>query len=623
MHTLSVENAIAALTARDFARAASMLQSLCRISPHDAQLHQAYGAALCELRKFDDALAMLTTFDEQTASATFATTRRQLHTHCARHALTSGDHASAQTHITHGLALDARDIDLLLLSGLLAERRGDNAGALQHLRAAHALAPARADVRVQLGVALTHAGELSDALAMFADDLAQSTELRAFAANNRASVLLTSGRIAEGRVALELAAQLAPDNAATHHNRLLASHYDPALTHAERAALHRAWGARFPTETLATSPPSRAASHTIRIGYLSPDFREHACAFFLWPIIAGHDRTAFEIFCYYNHARTDAWTTRFRNTGVQWREVAHLDDDALTAQIRADALDILVDCAGHSEGNRLAVFARKPAPIQITMIGYPNTTGLSQIDYRIVDAWTDPDGDTPWHSERLIRLPTGFNCYAPPDDAPPVNPLPALASGQITFGSCNNLPKLNAEVLETWIAILHTIPNARLILKTKYFSDPHLAARYLAYFTNAGIAATRVELRGWSPQRAHHLSVYHACDIALDAFPYNGTTTTCEALWMGVPVLALRGTAHVARASCSILERAQLATYITTTRAAYIAAAVQHAHDLPALAATRATLRERIRPSALCSAGPYVAALESAYRAMVRAEPSR
>ncbi|MDA0661771.1 MAG: hypothetical protein O3B08_02910 [Proteobacteria bacterium] len=323
------------------------------------------------------------------------------------------------------------------------------------------------------------------------------------------------------------------------------------------------------------------------------------------------------MFCYANLENADDTTARLRASSDHWRWVAGIDDAQLAKQIRADEIDILVDLSGHTAGNRLLVFQRRPAPVQATWLGYPNTTGMSAIDYRITDAIADPPGAEPLWREALIRLEAGFLCYAPPADAPDVAPLPALSKGHVTFGSFNNLRKVTPAVIETWAKILRRIPTARLMLKARSFADTATRDRFIGAFVSHGVSAERVILRDTVASTAEHLGAYADVDIALDPFPYNGTTTTCEALWMGVPTVTLQGNRHAARVGASLLTHTGLCDWIAGNTGAYVEAAIRHAKDIQALATLRRGLRDLAAHSPLCDAPGFARRMEAAFERMV------
>ena len=424
----------------------------------------------------------------------------------------------------------------------------------------------------------------------------------------------TQGRTAEALRCFQQACGKQPEFAAAHSNLLLAMHYDPAKSPEEIFAEHR----KTPH---ASVEPARSHSNDptpdrrLRIGYLSPDFRSHSVAFFFEPVIEAHDRAAFEVTCYSNVPRPDHATLRFERLADRWRNVRGLGDEAAAALIRADGIDILIDLAGHTGENRLDVMARKPAPVAVTWLGYPDTTGLPQIDYRITDAWADPPGASErFHTEELVRLPGGFLCYMKPRDVAGCGLPPCERTGHITFGSFNNFSKLNPQVAEVWSAILDRVPGSRLLLKSKALGDQGARQRARELFRGRD----GVELLARNPSVRQHLEIYGRVDIALDPFPYNGTTTTCEALWMGVPVVALAGRRHAGRASLSLLASLGLEELIAESVEDYARIAAGLAGDPARLRELRATLRRRMAESRLTDAQTFTRVLESAYRTMWR-----
>ncbi|MBC7881206.1 MAG: hypothetical protein H7Y37_07720 [Anaerolineae bacterium] len=357
-------------------------------------------------------------------------------------------------------------------------------------------------------------------------------------------------------------------------------------------------------------------SRRLRIGYLSPDLFCHSVANFFEPLLETHNRAGFEIFCYAEVEHPDTTTERLQKLSDHWCFTCQLSDEELVAQIRNDQIDILVDLAGHTANSRLLVFAYRPAPVQVTYLGYPNTTGLSQIDYRFTDALADPPRAEELHTETLVRLPKGFLCYRPISEVPEVLPPPCLVNGYITFGSFNSLQKLNSEIIQCWAAILLEIPDSRLLLKSSAFSDQLTLEDVQQRFLEAGIPAERLILVGRIPVRSAHVGYYSQIDIALDPFPYNGTTTTCEALWMGVPVITLEGNSHVSRVGVSLLSQLDLQEFIATTQTEYIETAVRLANNIDYLAQLRSQLRQRMAASSLCDAPSLAARIEESYRWM-------
>ena len=362
-----------------------------------------------------------------------------------------------------------------------------------------------------------------------------------------------------------------------------------------------------------------AKQRPLRIGYFSPDFKQHSVTHFIEPVLAAHDKSKFEVFCYSNNLMADEVTQRIQNACAHWRVIADQSDEVVAKQIREDGIDILVDLAGHTPQNRLLVFARKPAPVQATWIGYPNTTGLTTMDYRITDAFADPVGDSDqFHTEKLIRLPECFSCFEAPRESPQVGALPALATGHITFGSFNNPLKFTPAVIEQWSHILKRVPNSRLVLKYQGLDSAFMSALLREKFGAQGIATQRLDIFGKDVSQLDHMNRYNQIDIGLDPFPYNGTTTTCDALWMGVPVITLAGRSHVGRVGVSQLTNIGLPELIGHNEDDYVDIAVALANALPRLAALRSGLRERLRASPLMDAPRFTRNLEAAYREMFK-----
>jgi predicted O-linked N-acetylglucosamine transferase (SPINDLY family) len=360
---------------------------------------------------------------------------------------------------------------------------------------------------------------------------------------------------------------------------------------------------------------TREPDRILKIGYVSPDFRKHAVSYFTEPVITAHSKEDFQIFCYSDVSRDDAIAERLRQHVFQWQNIKGMPDQQVADLIHSDGIDILVDLAGHTAHNRLLVFARKPAPVQVTWIGYPATTGLSAMDYKIVDAHTDPPGMTEqFYTEKLIRMPESFLCYLPDGESPAVGPLPCLSAGHITFGSFNNFAKVNPGVITMWAQILLGVPGSRFIMKANGLADKTAARIVMDMFGKNGINADRIELHGLIPSSGMHLGLYNRVDIGLDTFPYNGTTTTCEALWMGVPVITLAGKTHAGRVGSSLLANAGLAELIAETPDDYKEKAVLLVQDLKRMQTLRESLRERMAQSPLTDAKRFTANLEKCYR---------
>jgi protein O-GlcNAc transferase len=565
--------------------------------------------------------------------------------------LEAGRQAEALALYERALAAAPRDAGMLFTFGSLALRLGDAARAATHLRQATKRNPKLPTYHLQLGNALLALGRLDDAAIAVRRALELAPDL-AEAHCNLGCILVRQGDPAAAIPHLERAALLEPRLALAHQNLGSAQFRqgrisdacgsfrhaiaaDPSLAEAYAGlgmCLHflpdvgfgliaetaRRWSQLLPRPAqIAACANSAVPDRRLRIGYVSADFRFHAVAHFLENVFAAHDRSAIELICYSNTRDEDATTERFKSMVDRWRSIVALDDDAAAALIRADGIDILIDLSGHTEGERLAVFARKPAPIQCTWLGYYATTGLPEIDYIIADRFVVPAEHEALYSEKPYRLPDSYLCFTPPGLPVAVNELPALRNGFVTFGSCNNVLKLNRRVVELWSQLLRAMPQARLLLRHSFLSVAPVRDEIARQFGDCGVAAERLDLRPGT-DRAGLLATYNDIDIALDPFPYGGGTTTAEALWMGVPVVSLRGDRFCGRVSETMLTTIGLPGLVAADSAAYIATATALAADLPDLAALRSRLRAMVVGSPLCDADRFTRNLEAAYRAMWR-----
>ena len=469
-----------------------------------------------------------------------------------------------------------------------------------------------------LGLAYSELGQSTLALRWFERALELNPSLISVL-NDLSGELCFQGRVDEAIRSYRELLVKSPDADVAAHNLLLTLNYDHSLDPHSVFQEHVQWGRRLmqrigsqPLHTNVRNPNRR-----LRIGYVSPDFLAHSVAFFIEPVLANHNHDRVEIYCYAASARVDAMTEWLRSLATHWRSIHDMDDTHVVELIRNDQIDILVDLAGHTDGTRLEVFAHQPAPVQVTYLGYPNTTGLPTMHYRLTDAIADPDSFDHLYTETLVRLPRSFLCYMQSEHAPAVQPLPSLRAGHVTFGSFNNLAKIRAETVALWAQILKTTTGSRLLLKSSILGDDNgVRTRYLEMFFHHGIEPDRLELLGRIPGRAAHLDVYNRVDIALDTFPYNGTTTTCEALWMGVPVVTLEGNHHAGRVGVSLLTQVGLTDLIAKTQEDYVNIAVRLASELPKLASLRADLRQQMAASPLCDAQTFTRNLEAAYREM-------
>jgi predicted O-linked N-acetylglucosamine transferase (SPINDLY family) len=499
--------------------------------------------------------------------------------------------------------------------GLALKGQGKFDDAIAACREAIRLKPTLAMAHYNLGNALLELGKVEESIAAY-HQAVRFDPGSPKAHCNLAAGLVDRGNFDEAIAAYRKAISLKPDFVDASSNLLLAMNCSEGFSRAEVFEAHRAWNDRHGKAPTAVHPNNRSAGRRLKIGYVSPDFRLHSVAHFLEPLLRNHDRNEVEVFCYAEVSCPDAVTSRFKELADHWFTTVGMSNEALAQGIRQHGIDILVDLAGHTGKNRLPVFARKPAPVQVTWLGYPNTTGLEAMDYRLVDAVTDPEGDADaFASETLVRLSGGFLCYGARDNAPAPATTPCLATGFVTFGSFNNPAKLSGATLDVWARLLTRLPTARLLLKGKPFAEAATRAIYLDRLAERGIAADRIELVGWLPER-EHFALYDRVDVALDPFPYNGTTTTCEALWMGVPVVTLRGDRHAGRVGASLLTQIGLSDLIADSTEAYVETAVALTSDPARLCELRQSLRPRMAASPLCDAPAFARKIEAAYRTM-------
>jgi len=493
--------------------------------------------------------------------------------------------------------------------------------AVATLRQALRLVPGFADAHSNLGLALQAQGKSAEAQASFR----QGQQFKAAEDHlQRGNVFKANGRMAEAIACYEAALQIVPDFVNAHDNFLFFLQYREGITLRELAAAHADFERKFGAPLRSTWKPHANVpdpERRLRIGFVSPDLHHHPVGYFLIRCLENLDRQQTEVTCYSNAADRDELTARIQAATTNWRDTFDWSDESLAEQIRADGIDILFDLAGHTKKNRLLVFARKPAPIQVTWAGYVGTTGLSAMDYILADRYEIPPEAEPHHVERVLRMPHAYVCYEAPDYAPAVSPLPALKNGHVTFASFNNPAKINSGVVAVWARILCRLPNARLMLKYKGMAEPSRAGRLVQMFATHGVDPGRVTCLGNS-RHVDALQHYNDIDIALDPFPYNGGLTTLEALWMGVPVITCPGEIFAGRHSLTHLSNLGLTQTIARDLDEYVALAVSLAEDLPGLAALRAGLRERMASSPLCDgrkfADDFLQLLRGAWRKWCR-----
>ncbi len=507
--------------------------------------------------------------------------------------------ARADAHMNFGLALAA----------------GKSASpAVAAIRHAIAIMPHGADAYFNLANLLNDRNDLTGALVLY--DRAIIIKPRfAEAHANRGNVFRERGQVREALAAYDEAIAANPKLVEGHSNKLMCLHYLSGVGSEEMFRAAVAFGAMVGRSTNAVRT-ARSATR-LRIGYVSGDFRRHPVGYFLAGVLAAHDRSAFELVCYSNNAVSDDVTRQLRGAADHWRLIARMPDGEAASLIERDGIDILVDLSGHTAMNRLLLFARRAAPVQVSWLGYFGTTGLRQIDYILMDDASVPAGGDRWYAETVIRLPHGRFCYAPPAEAPvPIDP-PAARHGSITFGSFNHVAKIGAEVVRLWAEVLRAVPRANLVLKWKSLEDSDVRARMRALFVAESIDPARLELRGPSPYR-DMLAEYGDIDIALDPFPFGGGLTSCEALWMGVPVVTLPGERPASRQTLGFLELIGLPELAANSASAYVQIAANLAADPSRLVALRHSLRQRMAGSSLTDSRRFTRGLEFAFAEMAR-----
>jgi predicted O-linked N-acetylglucosamine transferase (SPINDLY family) len=473
--------------------------------------------------------------------------------------------------------------------------------------------PDAAEAHNNLGNVLQKKGMLDESVAAYRRALALRPDY-AEPHSNLAINLTSQGRLDDAIVSFRSAMACKPDSAQYHGNLLYTLHFHEGYDSPRILEEHQRWNDQFakPLAAHVSHPNDRSPGRRLRIGYVSPDFRHHPVGRFLLPLYEQHDHERFEVFSYCGVHAPDELTARLQTLSDHWCDTTTLSDAQLADRIRQDRIDILIDLTLHMAFSRLLVFARKPAPVQVTWLGYVSTTGLAAMDYRLSDPYLDPPGEERNYVEQTIRLPHCYWCYEPPEGSPEVGPLPALSTGQMTFGCFNNFSKLTTPTLQTWARILASIPNSRLLLHSHtgtHFDD----VRRL--FAASGISGDRIQFVGFQPT-LEYLRQHHHIDIALDPFPYAGGTTTCDAMWMGVPVVTLAGRTAVGRAGVSLLNTVGLPELIARSPDEYVSIALSLGGNLSALAALRSSLRPRMLRSDLMNAPQFAADMEAAFRRM-------
>jgi protein O-GlcNAc transferase len=526
----------------------------------------------------------------------------------------SGQFGEAAKLVLSVLEQVPRHVPAGLQLGLIQSREGRYEAAATTFETVLRITPNHLEATQLLGLMQLYMGKVSSAISLFNRVLGkepnslQTLQYAAWAYSNRGS---PEAAMESYRAGLKIA----PGQANVRSNYLYTLTLAPSVTRTDLFEAHREWGRLHGTFPKRAHANANDPERRLKVGYISADFREHSVAYFIEPLLQAHSRKAVEIFCYADGVQFDETSRRLKRACDIWRDIGLYDDKQVTDLIQDDAIDILVDLAGHTATNRLGVFARGPAPVQISWLGYPETSGVPAIGYKITANIVSPPGDgDAFSSETLLRIPNGFHCYRPPANSPQVPSPPHLRNKHITFGCFADLPKINPGVIMMWAAVLRAAPGTRLLLKCRQFADESVRDKYLAMFGAAGVSPVRLTLLDRSPTTLDHLSTYSEIDIALDTFPYNGTTTICEALWMGVPVVTMIGERPASRVGASLMHQVKLTEMIARDQNEFVTIATGLARDTAKLDQLRYTMRERLVSSSLRNEAGFAGAMELAYR---------
>ncbi len=507
------------------------------------------------------------------------------------------------------------NLDARLRLGRLYLDDGDYQAADRCIAAVLSSRPDHVEALAYMGLMMIRFCQFDEALAVLGHAVALEPQ-NVLVLNNLGRACKMSGRHAEAFAYYRQALALEPDNTCVISNYLLALNYSEEIDPVFAAEEHFRLAPRLqPADTLPEIPVCRGnRPERLRIGYVSGDLYTHSVTYFLEPVLKHHDRCRFELYCYSLGKTHDTTTERLKGLVENWRDMEAIPPESLARQVLEDQIDIFIDLSGHTGDNRLGAFAMRPAPVQISWIGYPATTGLPQMDYYITDRYCDPPGLTiQLFSEKLLRLPRTFCCYLPPMEFPTVTPSPSLTRGFVTFGSFNNFAKVTPSQIRIWAGILLAVPDSRLYLKSMALGSDSVKQRVKEQFAAAGITSDRLMMRVVTSTPLEHLEEYGTVDIALDTFPYHGTTTTCEALWMGTPVVSMAGVTHASRVGVSLLENAGCPELIAADPDDYHRICVTLATDQSRLQQYRQQLRSRLAWSPLLDAPGVTRELEAAF----------
>ncbi|HEX4796758.1 MAG TPA: tetratricopeptide repeat protein [Humisphaera sp.] len=607
------------LSAGNLAQAEAECRSILQAAPQDAAAHIYLGMIATRVGKHETAIELIR------RGISLGRASAEDYFNLSQPLMALGRSVQAEAALREAVRLKPDFVPAMMNLGAVLAQQGKLPEAESAFREAIRLRPDDAALYVNLGRVCRWQQRIDEAIECYGRAIAINPAFEG-AHSALGSGLREAGRISEAVAAFRKAVELRPDFRVAHSNLIYAMHFDPLTDPAENFAEHLRWAAKFAEPLRGTIAPhsnDRNPSRRLRIAYVSPDFTNHVIGFFMEPILERHDCANFEVYCYSDAAAPDETTARLQRHANVWRQTAGASDEQLAQLIHQDRIDILIDLTLHMRGSRLAMFARKPAPVQITHLAYCATSGISAMDWCITDPQMSPPGlHEQWFTEKLLRLKESYWCYRAPPASPPVGPLPAERSGYITFGSLNSFAKVNPQVIALGASVLQAVPNSRLMVHAP-MGDANAAARKM--FTDAGIDPNRLTLIG-RQQREQYLEQYNQIDIALDSFPYGGGTTSIDALWMGVPLITLAGKTALSRTGVTLLSNLDLREWVGETPEQYVEIATSVASDISRLAQLRGTVRQRLQDSPLMNEQAYVRNLEAAYRyawrEWLRSEPS-
>jgi protein O-GlcNAc transferase len=533
----------------------------------------------------------------------------------AREHLQAGRLDAAMAATQRALAADPENVDAMLLTGRILRRRHRYDIAAQIYETILGYVPGSAEAEAGLGACHGAMRRYFEAVPPLRRAVALKPDYYE-AWSFLGEALIEQGATREALDCFERSHAIRPFNSVVLSKYLFHAAFDPRYDEARICGLNRDWGERVEAAVEPLTPPAWPAHRRLRIGYLSDEFREGVTARFMEPVFARHDRQGFEVFRYARNVETDATTGRLSKGAEAWRDLSGLTDAEAAVRIRQDEVDILMLCTSYRAESRVLMVYR-PAPVQVCYANRVSTTGLRSVDYLIAEDAAEPPGSDSFHAERLVRM-TRANVYTPPAGVAPPGPPPCIRSGTVTFASFNHLGKLTDDVIAVWSRVLYAVPGSRLVLKSvDRFADAGTRQNFLERFAGHGIGGDRLELLTGDANLAAHLDRYRQVDIALDPFPCNGGTTTCEALWMGVPVVTIRGNTFMGRQGSTFLGHVGLDDLVAATREEYVAVAQRLASDHEKLARLRNDLRDEVA-SKLLDPVSHVRELETAYREMWR-----